>query len=339
MIGESSHRVSALFAGLVAIGSAVAAPSACRGDDAGHVAAIRTAPQPSAANLGAEYRSIRLWPVGHAARTIDVALDKLCEDLEFAETPFREAIAAVADRAGIPIALDHEAFEDAGLDPETPVTARFAGVPFRAALRQLLHDIDMASLVRHDRLVVTTVEEAQAHPVRTFYPTLPGGDLEEIAALVERTVAPHTWDSVGGHGTITPAPVSLGWGLIVAHDEEVQEEIEALLAGCDRMAWQPPAGNGRLKQVRAYEIDDDLARTQLAEELVALCNEALPEGGDPDARVLLVGRSLVVQSHSRPFHVMAAHIVAAVNGVVELLDIELEPSSDDPEEIKQPAST
>jgi hypothetical protein len=307
----------------------------------GHVAAIRTVPQPSAANLGAEYRSIRLWPVGDAASAIASALDKRCEKLEFAEMPLREALAAFADRAGISITLDHEAFEDAGLAPETPVTARFAGISFRSALRQLLRDIDLASIIRHDRLVVTTVAKAQAHPVRTFYPTLPGGDLDEIAALIERTIAPATWDTVGGHGTVTPAPTSLGWGVVVNHDEDVQEEIEALLAGCDRAAWQAVnAGTSRPKHVRAYEIDDDVARAQLAEQLVDLCNQALADGGDPDASVHVIGRSLVVQSHSRPFHMMAAHIVAAVNGVVELLDIELEGQGEEPGEASErPAST
>jgi hypothetical protein len=308
-------------------------------EPAGHVAAIRITSQPAAATLGAEYRPTRLWPVGDAVRTIEAALDKRCGQLAFAETPLRDVVATIAEQGGLTIALDHKAFEDAGLDAETPVTGRCAGVSLRSALRAVLHDIDLATIIRHDRLLVTTVAEAHEHPARTFYPVLPGEDLEEVVALIERTIAPHTWDTVGGTGTVAPAPASLGWGLVVTQSDDVQEQVEALLRECDRMAWEfPGPAGGRAKHLRGYEIDDDVTRSQLAEELVDLCNQALPDGGDPDARVLEIGRSLVVQSRSRPFHMMAAQLVAAVTGVVELLEVEL-PEDEPPRQPERPEST
>ena len=340
---------SPLSAALVAAGLRIAAvATATEHEPSGHVAAIRVASQPAAGILGEGYRSVRLWPVGDAVQKISAALEKPCEHLVFAETPLRDAVAMIADRAGIGIALDHGSLEDAGIDPETPVTAHFKEMPFRSALRALLHDIELTTIVRDDRLVVTTLAEANEHPVRTFYPVLPGEDPEEVVAIIERTVAPHTWDTVGGPGTIAAAPASIGWGVIVSHDADVHGQVEALLRECDQLAWQPPgpteAVNGhRPRHIRAYDIDDDVARSQLAEELVDLCNQALPDGGDPDARVLEIGRSLVVQSHSRPFHLMAAQLVAAVTGVVELMGVEVDlPEADEnqePDRRERPDST
>lgn len=310
-------------------------------ESADQIAAIRVAPQPAAATLGDEYRPVRLWPVGDAVRAIEAALDKRCDSLEFTETPLRDAVAMIAEQAGIGIVLHHKALDDAGLDPETPVTGRFAAASLRSVLRAVLEDLELAALIRHDRLLVTTSSEAHEHPVRVFYPVPPGEDVDEVVAAVERTIAPHTWDTVGGHGTVSAAPASLGWGLIVSHDQEIQDQVAALMQESDRMAWQfPEAATGRVRYLRAYEIDDDVARSQLAEELVDLCNQALPDGGDPDARVLEIGRSLVVQSRSRPFHLMAAQLVAAITGVVELLEVEVElPEADEPDHDDRPAST
>jgi len=305
------------------------------------LAALRVAPKPVAATLGDEYRPVRLWPAGTAVQAIEAALDRPCDSLEFAETPLRDVVAMIAERAGIGIALHHKGLDDAGLDPETPLTGRFENTPLRSVLRAVLEDVDLATIVRHGRLLVTTVAESQDHPVRMFYPVLPGEDVDEVVAVVERTIAPHTWDTVGGHGVVTAAPASLGWGLIVSHDADVQEQVEALMRECDRMAWQfPGPAGGRAKHVRAYEIDDDVARSRMAEELVDLCNQALPDGGDPDARVLEIGRSLIVQSRSRPFHLMAAQLVAAVTGVVELLEVEVElPEDDETDRGGRPEST
>lgn len=327
--------LSPLGSTLVATGLSIATlATATEHEPSPQVAAIRVVPQPAAGVLGGEYRSVRLWPVGTAVKKISAALEKPCDSLVLAETPLRDAVEMVAGRAGIAIALDHGSLEDAGIDPQTPVTAHFKDMPSGSVLQAMLHDIGLTTIIRDDRLIVTTLAEAQEHPVRTFYPVLPGEDPDEVVAVIERTIAPHTWDTVGGPGTIAAAPASIGWGVIVAHDAEVHAQVEALLRECDQMAWQPPIGaeaaNGhRPRQIRAYEIDDDAARTRLAEELVDLCNQALPAGGDPDARVLEIGRSLVVQSHSRPFHLMAAQLVAAVTGFVELMEVDIDLPEDD----------
>lgn len=72
--------------------------------------------------------------------------------------------------------------------------------------------------------------------------------------------------------------------------------------------------------VRVYAVDEDDTRTGLQERLLPLCNDSLPHGADADARIEVIGKSLVVRSHSRPFQVMVAQIIAAAVG--EELEIE-----------------
>ena len=104
------------------------------------------------------------------------------------------------------------------------------------------------------------------------------------------------------------------------------------LAGLDAAIWDGDEGDAaaRPRVVRSYPVDDPVAREELAVSLVELCNEALPKGGDPDATVRVVGESLVVQSTSRAFHVMAASIITAVRGV-ESIVVEEEESTGEQE--------
>jgi hypothetical protein len=71
--------------------------------------------------------------------------------------------------------------------------------------------------------------------------------------------------------------------------------------------------------VRAYPVADPVVRESAAEQLVGICNDSLPRAADPQATVDVVGDSLVVRSRSRAFHVMAAQVLAALQGVDTIL--------------------
>ena len=149
-------------------------------------------------------------------------------------------------------------------------------------------------------------------------------DLVDVAALVEETVSPQSWSHRGGRGTISAAPAGLGRGLVISHTSETHEEIESILRGLDSAQWTPAEQDEGVTAVyvRAYVVDDDDSREGLADRLLELCNRALPHGADADARIEVIGRSIVVQSRSRPFQVMAAQIIAAI--VEDDLEVEVE---------------
>lgn len=285
---------------------------------------ISSHPQPMLANVSDDYQVVRLWPRSDALATAREALDQQCEAAEFAETPFRDVVATVADKAGVRISLDHKALENTGFDINTPINADLAGLSFRAGLRKVLEDIDLAYVLRNDHVVITTADTASSTMDTVFYPVLAGVNVDEVAVLLEATVFPESWSHVGGAGTIIAAPAGLGHGLVVSHNSDAHEQIEAVLRNLDGALWVQEQTDEDKKPVfvRVYAVDDDDTRTGLQERLLTLCNDSLPHGADADARIEVIGKSLVVQSSSRPFQVMAAHIIAAVVG--EELELEIE---------------
>ena len=48
---------------------------------------------------------------------------------------------------------------------------------------------------------------------------------------------------------------------------------------------------------------------------MGLCNESLPQGTDPQAKVTAVGECLAVQSVSPEFHIFAGQMIRGVAGV------------------------
>lgn len=312
-----------------------AEPSADAGDDV-TVRVVTERPQPMLAAATPRYRAVRLSSDASSSAILE-SLAKSDATLSFAETPLRDWIAAIGKKAGIDAGLDMKPLEDAGIDLESPVSGSSAGRPLLQAIRSMLDPLGLTAVVRHGRLLVTTHEYSQdpAYLERFLYPILPGSDPEEVRDLIESMIAPETWDSVGGFATVRPLPAGFGSGLVVSQTEENHERIAALLGGIDQAIWNRAGEGPAARVLRTYSVADPRGREELAAGLVKLCNDALPEGKDPEATVQVIGDSLVVQSGSRAFHVMAAAIIASIDGVDSLL-IEKDEADDDPPE---PAGT
>lgn len=176
------------------------------------------------------------------------ALRKRC-DLEFFETPLQDVTLCLAKKCGIDnIVLDVRALDAVGIGSDTPVTRRLKGVSVRSALRMILWDLELAYVIRDDALVITTAEEAEAHPVARVYevsdlvdappareppsdrPAGNGEALERLVDAVVTTVAPDSWDEAGGPGTICGLHYGDKYVLVVSQTEEVHDAVEGLLA-------------------------------------------------------------------------------------------------------------
>jgi len=285
-------------------------------------------PQLMAANLGDAYRGRRLEADRDAFEAASASLAEP-QDFVFRDTPLRDAVARIAEKTGVRIGFDHEALDAAGVDPDAAVTGSFAGSSAEATLRELLADVDLATVFRNERLVVTTVDAARERLVRWFYPLPSGVDVDAVIDLVTRTVTPTEWDTVGGHAAIVPLPERMGAGIVVHHSDEPQRQILALLGGLDAAAWQADDVDEGVtpRHVRIHPVPDPLVREAVVEQLVDLCNDGLPHGADPGAEVSVLGESVAVRSKSRAFHVMAAQVLAALGGL-EAIVIEEELEED-----------
>ncbi len=290
-------------------------------------------PQVSQASLVREYRSLPMQSAEPVVRASDARIrEALGKDVEkhgwsFTETPLRDVVAQIKDGLGVPIALDMQALENAGIDLETPVTLDApAGSTVRSALRRILHPLSLTWMVRDECLAITTQETATDHLGVRLYP-LPcaagaDADADSIAALVDvihnTTGGVAAWADFGGHGTVRPSPD--GSALVVAQTEEMHDEVEGLMRSLhDRgLAELGVAADGsppRSPIVRVHPVADAKVRADLAAKLVGLCNESLAKAGDPQAKVTAVGECLAVQSVSPEFHILAGHLIRGVAGV------------------------
>ncbi|MBM83054.1 MAG: hypothetical protein CMJ78_21040 [Planctomycetaceae bacterium] len=52
-----------------------------------------------------------------------------------------------------------------------------------------------------------------------------GLDAKELAGIIESTIEPESWSSVGGNGVIRPIPS----GLVITQSQKVHRKITALL--------------------------------------------------------------------------------------------------------------
>ena len=176
------------------------------------------------------------------------ALDQKTE-VDFAEQPLAEVVAAIAHRHEIEVQLDVKALEEEGVGTETPISRQIKNVSLESALRLLLRDLDLTYIVRDGYLLITTKAEAEAlisvraYPVGDLLgaddglcsPLAPGdrigavsGDFQQLIDAITTTVAPTTWDAVGGPGTIEEVRPSDA--LAIGQTDEVHREIVDLLA-------------------------------------------------------------------------------------------------------------
>lgn len=198
-------------------------------------------------------------PIGNAAQ-MEEALGKEC-NLDFHDEPLVEAIKSLAAQGPLKLWLDQKALTDAGVGTDTPVRRTIHGVTLRAAFKLLLSELDLAYVMRNEVFMITSKTEAESMLVTKVYPVFdlvasprgastkhmgwpfrpidaPSGmaawpscaytsDYRTLIENIDGSIAPATWDNVGGPGAIEEF-VNSG-ALVISQTTEVHEEIAAYL--------------------------------------------------------------------------------------------------------------
>jgi hypothetical protein len=189
--------------------------------------------------------------------------------LNFVETPLSDALEYIASEAGIQVVLSAKRLEEAGVNPDTPVTLDTPPAPLANQLRLMLVPLELSFVTRHEVLLVTTESEASSQarmPVRVYdirqlaSPRhgvgTPGQFIDFVTSLIE----PDSWDEVGG-----PAGAAEFRGqLIVRQSDEAHERIDQLLSAlathCRRQADSPAKGPGVI-DLDASAVEQQIERT------------------------------------------------------------------------------
>jgi hypothetical protein len=129
--------------------------------------------------------------------------------------------------------LDRRHIDEAGVPADVPLTATFKDVALQDILTMVLKDVDLTYTVTDDVLLVTTPDFESYQLTWAIYPVgdlvIAGRSAEELIQMLTTTVAPESWDSLGGPGAICGIR-GVTHALVITQSCDVHRQIAALLA-------------------------------------------------------------------------------------------------------------
>lgn len=234
---------------------------------------------------------------------------------EFVETPLTEVVGFLKDFYDIPILFDQRALDEAGIDKASPVTAELRNLPLRSALPLLLSDLELTWMIQHGVMKITTKERELATPVVRFYDvtdlaaagppaTLVASAFEStetgVMSALTATVAPESWQDVGGAGSVAVVRVGGRERLVIRQAASIHEEIAKFLSEL-RADLVPAVAKAEAPKpyVRVYPIAEQAPAK--ATEYVTLIEEALrgARWNESQGTYVRAAAGTVVVSHLR----------------------------------------
>ena len=164
--------------------------------------------------------------------------------LEVTDMPLVKAVDLLATVSTTPITLDADAMLQLGVTPHDPISLRLDSTTVGDALQAAVAEHGLAAIVDGGQVIITSPADYREtlRKVRYTVADLTGEDkasVAELAALVRRLVAPESWQSGGGRGTIEPDQGAL----VVLQTGDVHQQV---LVFCEKLR------NARQKPLRSH---------------------------------------------------------------------------------------
>jgi hypothetical protein len=163
---------------------------------------------------------------------------------------------------GIPTHIDRRALDDVGIGIDMPLTFRYRSIRLRDGLHLLLREFDLTWSIRNGTLIITTPEEAESRLITKVYdvrnlvelvpaPYWQGGlgnstsmvyryDFDALIDTITATVAPSSWNRVGGPSSIGPYYTRRMRVIVVSQTYHIHREIDALLQELAKHGGEAP---------------------------------------------------------------------------------------------------
>jgi hypothetical protein len=177
--------------------------------------------------------------------------------VDFQETGLEDAINFLKDYHDINIWIDKTVLADQGVQLDTPVTLKLAGVRMESVLNLLIRPSQLDYVIEDDVLKITTGFHAReimftlTYPVRDLYPSgnrveseATGGDeknkkgptdartMGDLERAIRQTIEPKSWDDAKGNESKAPgtiAYVGASGSLVIRQSWPVHRKILKLL--------------------------------------------------------------------------------------------------------------
>jgi hypothetical protein len=183
---------------------------------------------------------------GDESRPLDTAqhLAAQLKTFQVTEMPLARFVETLSDLAGVPITLDPVTLELNGLSPRTPISIDAKDTTLETILRDSFTK-QRLELVEEDGRVGVALSNADEQRGVDFEvkDLVSGTDAAPIGKLVEQLVAPQTWKSHGGNGTIEVQGTNLhiDQSLTVRREALIFCERLRLARGLPLRSKYPPA--------------------------------------------------------------------------------------------------
>lgn len=169
--------------------------------------------------------------------------------LEIVDVDLATAMASIAEGQGIDIQIDERAIADSAIDVSVPVKSRNRRpLPLGQALDLMLDPLQLTYAVQHGVVRITSKEKAdgilitRVYPVedlvkmsaasnQPYMPNKSGLSFGPLIQMIEDTIAPDSWDTNSGVGSIKPfTSAPGGLALVISNTHKTHYQVATLLA-------------------------------------------------------------------------------------------------------------
>lgn len=223
------------------------------------IAALLSAVAVALAATCSAQTSLRLVNIHPDAEKLEAAL-KRRGSLDVREMPLRDVVAQLKAQFELPIMLAEKSLTDAGVNVDTPVTRQLHAMPLESILELALQDLELDYMVHEGVILISTpaaiqspsMMETRIYPVKDLVAVRPTHirktesrsaaqpyslDFTQLIDLIETTIAPESWSSVGGPGAISE--FDNAEAMVISQTRKVHREIEGLLATLRKVKGLP----------------------------------------------------------------------------------------------------
>jgi hypothetical protein len=152
--------------------------------------------------------AVRLGPASSGAlrsRNVAEQLSLKIDAIDLPQVPLARALEMISDLADVPITLEPSALEMSGISPDFRVTLHAESVTIAGLLQTAVAQANLAYESQAGQIVVTKPDVDRRRSVNYRVDDLVAADATDatqLAKMIERFIAPETWQSAGGMGTI-----------------------------------------------------------------------------------------------------------------------------------------
>jgi hypothetical protein len=192
--------------------------------------------------------------------------------IDAVQMPLRDFADWLSQEFGVPVVLAPKKLEEAGVNVDSPITKRLESTPLEAILWHSLSELELTFTVRNHVILITTPEDAESELITRVYPVRDlvaystdaeksgyGEDYDSLIELITTTIAPQSWDEVGGPGAISE--FANASSLVISQSRDVHRAIEPLLVRLRQVKG--------LQGLRSAAVGDTAASSHLAKRRIA----------------------------------------------------------------------